>query len=219
MRVLIVDDEVELLSVVTRALQQDGHAVRTARDLTAAREEAAGGADVVVLDLSLPDGLGLTLCRELRAARSQVPILVLTAHSEVARRVEALDAGADDFLAKPFAVAELRARVRALGRRGPLPRGLNYRQGDLELDFAARHASRSGDEVPVTAREWAILEVLAMRAGRLVPRTELLEGVWGEASESAGGSLEVLVARLRRKLGGDVIRTVRGEGYALGEER
>ncbi len=219
MRVLIVDDEAELLSVVTRALTRDGHAVSTAGTLAAAREEVAVSPDVVVLDLSLPDGVGLTLCRELRAARSQVPILVLTAHAEVARRVEALDAGADDFLAKPFAVAELQARVRALGRRGPLPRGLIHEQAGLVLDFAARHASKSGVQVPVTAREWAILEVLARRDGRLVPRAELLESVWGEATESASGSLEVLVARLRRKLGGEVIRTVRGEGYALGEER
>lgn len=219
MRVLLVDDEGELLSVVTRALSQDGHAVTTAKDLASARNGLDSQPDVVVLDLSLPDGLGLTLCRELRAARSQVPILVLTAHSEVARRVEALDAGADDFLAKPFAVAELRARVRALGRRGPMPRGLTHQQGALTLDFAARHASKAGVQMAVTAREWAILEVLARRAGRLVPRSELLEGVWGEATASASGSLEVLVARLRRKLGDDVIRTVRGEGYALGDER
>lgn len=219
MRVLLVDDEGELLSVLTRALSQDGHAVTTAKALASARDALDSRHDVVVLDLSLPDGLGLTLCRELRAARSQVPILVLTAHSEVARRVEALDAGADDFLAKPFAVAELRARVRALGRRGPLPRGLIHQQGPLTLDFAGRHASKAGVQMAVTAREWAILEVLARRAGRLVPRSELLEGVWGEATDSASGSLEVLVARLRRKLGDDVIRTVRGEGYALGEER
>lgn len=219
MRALIVDDEPELLSVVTRALTQDGHTVSTASDLASAREAVSTLPDVVVLDLSLPDGVGLTLCRELRAARSPVPILVLTAHSEVARRVEALDAGADDFLSKPFAVAELRARVRALGRRGPLPRGLIHQQRECTLDFAARHATRAGVQVPVTAREWAILEVLARRSGRLVARADLLESVWGEATESAAGSLEVLVARLRRKLGAEVIRTVRGEGYALGDER
>jgi DNA-binding response OmpR family regulator len=218
-RVLLVDDEIELRSVVTRALTQEGHAVSTAGTLASAREALEPPPDVLVLDLALPDGVGLALCRELRMARSQVPILVLTAHSEVARRVEALDAGADDFLAKPFAVAELRARVRALARRGPLPRGLIHRQGELVVDFAGRHASRAGSEVPVTAREWAILELLARHGGRLVVRADLLEGVWGEATDSAAGSLEVLVARLRRKLGSGVIRTVRGEGYALGEER
>lgn len=219
MRVLVVDDELDLRSVVTRALTQDGHAVTTATDLSGAREAVSTATDLLVLDLSLPDGFGLALCRELRAERSTIPILVLTAHSEVARRVEALDAGADDFLAKPFALAELRARVRALGRRGPLPRGLLHVHGEVRVDFAGRHASKRGCEVPVTAREWAILEVLARRAGRLVPRDEILEGVWGEATESASGSLEVLIARLRRKLGVEVIRTVRGEGYSLGDER
>lgn len=219
MRVLLIDDEVELLTVVKRALTGDGHAVTTAEDLASARAAAAEGPELIVLDLSLPDGFGLTLCRELRAEGAAMPILVLTAQSNVGQRVEALDAGADDFLAKPFAVAELRARVRALGRRGPLPRGLVYQQADLRLDFAARRSEKSGIEMAVTAREWAILEVLARRDGRLVPRDELLESVWGQSSEAASSSLEVLVARLRRKLGSTVIRTVRGEGYALGSER
>lgn len=219
MRVLVVDDELELRSVVARALTQDGHAVSTAADLMEARDAVCAETDLLVLDLTLPDGFGLSLCRQLRAERSAIPILVLTAHGEVARRVEALDAGADDFLAKPFAIAELRARVRALGRRGPLQRGLIHTQGEVRIDFAARQAEKRGAEVPVTAREWAILEVLARRAGRLVPRDQLLESVWGEATESASGSLEVLIARLRRKLGNEVIRTVRGEGYALGHER
>lgn len=215
----MVDDESELQSVVTRALARDGHTVSNAADLTTAREALTTAPDLLVLDLSLPDGPGLALCRELRTQQSLVPILVLTADSRVARRVEALDAGADDFLAKPFAVAELLARVRALGRRGPLPRGLSFQQNDVRLDFAGRQAWRRETQVAVTAREWAILEVLARRAGRLVQKTELLEGVWGEASDSAAGSLEVLVARLRRKLGAELIRTVRGEGYALGDER
>lgn len=218
-RVLVIDDEPELQSVVSRALVRDGHSVSSATDLATARDALQTAPDVLVLDLSLPDGLGLDLCRELRAQQSLVPILVLTAHSQVAQRVEALDAGADDFLAKPFAIAELCARVRALSRRGPLPRGLVFHQGDVRLDFAGRQGWKRDAQVAVTAREWAILEVLARRAGRLIPRAELLEGVWGEATESASGSLEVLIARLRRKLGAEVIRTVRGEGYALGEER
>ena len=122
MRVLVVDDEADVRSVVARALTADGFAVATASDLESARDRIAEGTDLVVLDLRLPDGFGLDLCRELRADGSKVPILLLTALSQVARRVEGLDAGADDFLAKPFAVAELRARVRALGRRGALPR-------------------------------------------------------------------------------------------------
>ncbi|MBP8809023.1 MAG: response regulator transcription factor [Kofleriaceae bacterium] len=218
MRVLVVDDEAEVRSVVARALRADGHAVTTAEDLESARERVAEGAELIVLDLRLPDGFGLELCRELRADGSTVPILLLTALSQVALRVEGLDAGADDFLGKPFAVAELRARVRALGRRGALPRGLTYRNDDLVLDVAGRHATRAGQEVAITAREWAILEILVRRAGRVVSRLDLLESVWGDASETAASSLEVLVGRLRRKLGSDLIRTLRGEGYALAEE-
>lgn len=218
MRVLVIDDEADVRSVVARALRADGHAVTTAEDLESARDRLAEGADLVVLDLRLPDGFGLELCRELRGAGSTVPILLLTALSQVALRVEGLDAGADDFLAKPFAVAELRARVRALGRRGSLPRGLTYARDDVLLDFAGRRATRGGQDVAITAREWAILEILGKRAGRVVQRVDLLESVWGEASEAAASTLEVLVGRLRRKLGADLIRTLRGEGYALAEE-
>lgn len=218
MRVLVIDDEAEVRSVVARALRADGHAVATAEDLESARERVAEGTDLIVLDLRLPDGFGLELCRELRADGSTVPILLLTALSQVALRVEGLDAGADDFLGKPFAVAELRARVRALGRRGALPRGLTYRNDVLVVDVAGRHATRAGQEVAITAREWAILEILVRRAGRVVSRLDLLESVWGDASETAASSLEVLVGRLRRKLGSGLIRTLRGEGYALAEE-
>jgi len=219
MRVLVVDDEADLRSVVARALKADGHAVATAADLEAARARVVEGTDLIVLDLRLPDGFGLDLCRELRAEGSTVAILVLTALSQVALRVEGLDAGADDFLAKPFAVAELRARVRALGRRGTLPRGLMYTHDDVVLDFAGRHATRAGREVAVTAKEWSILEMLARRPGRVVARLDLLDGVWGDASDSAASSLEVLVGRLRRKLGVELIRTLRGEGYSLVEPR
>jgi len=217
MRVLVVDDEADVRSVVARALKADGHAVATAVDLETARKRVLEGTDLIVLDLRLPDGFGLELCRELRAEGATLPILLLTALSQVALRVEGLDAGADDFLAKPFAVAELRARVRALGRRGALPRGLVYRHEDVDLDFAGRHARRGGRVVAVTAKEWAILEMLAQRAGRVVSRLDLLDGVWGNASETAAGSLEVLIGRLRRKLGAGLISTLRGEGYSLAE--
>lgn len=217
MRVLVVDDEADVRSVVARALAADGHAITTASDLETARECVVSGTDLIVLDLRLPDGYGLDLCRGLRADGATIPILLLTAMSNVALRVEGLDAGADDFLAKPFAVAELRARVRALGRRGALPRGLLYSRGDIVLDFAGRSAKRAGQHVAVTAKEWAILELLAQRAGRTVSRLELLEGVWGDAGELAARSLEVLIGRLRRKLDTDLIRTLRGEGYSLAE--
>jgi DNA-binding response OmpR family regulator len=153
----------------------------------------------------------------LRRNGFDVPVVVLTAQGAVSSRLACFDAGADDFLAKPFAVAELRARVRALGRRGPLPRGLVRRVGAAMLDVTARRAWRDEVEVPVTAREWAVLELLAVRGGRVVSRGEILEVVWDDDSPRAAASLDVIVARIRKKLGDAVLRTVRGEGYALGD--
>lgn len=217
MRLLIVDDDVEVRNLLVRALERDGHlvtAVASAGD--ARRVLGEGSIDLVVLDLALPDGTGTHLCRELRRTRAVLPVLMLTAHSEVATRVESLDAGADDFLGKPFAVAELRARVRALGRRRNATFGaVSIERGDLRVELAARRAARGGAELSLTPREWAILDALAARAGHVVARSVLLEEVWGEATKAAEGSLEVLVGRIRRKLGEGVVRTIRGEGYAL----
>lgn len=217
MRVLLVDDNAELRELVTRALARDGHAVTAVATVAAARSALADGApEVVVLDLGLPDGSGMDLCRALRAEGERTPILMLTAQGAVARRVEGLEAGADDFLAKPFAVAELRARVRVLGRRGPPAAPSTWRQGDVALDFAARRAAVGGAAVPLTAREWALVEYLAARGGRVARRGEILDAVWGTDSPQASASLDVLAARVRRKLGAGALRTVRGEGYALG---
>ena len=217
MRILVVDDDADLRDLLRRALEREGHLVRTAGTLAEARRAGDAQSDLLVLDLGLPDGSGLELCRALRDFGSAVPILVLTADSEVATRVELLDAGADDFLGKPFAVAELRARVRALGRRrGSAPPRATLVLDEVRLDIAARRAERGDASVALTAREWSILEALAARDGRVVARSTLLEETWGEATDSAASSLEVLIARIRRKLGPDVVRTVRGEGYALG---
>ena len=219
MRVLVVDDDPDVRSVLERALERDGHVVACATDLSSARAAlAAHETDVIVLDLGLPDGSGVELCRTLRAERETIPVLVVTARSEVTRRVEALDAGADDFLAKPFAVAELRARVRALGRRRALPLvACRWAGGPVVLDLGARRATRDGCAVVLTPREWAILDALVTREGRVVQRAMLLEEVWGDRDDTHRASLEVLVARIRRKLGEEVVRTIRGEGYAMGE--
>jgi two-component system OmpR family response regulator len=218
-RILIVDDDAEVRRLLVQALERDGHSLATAASLESARAALVErSADVLVLDLGLPDGSGVELCRALRRAKDSVPILVLTARSEVAKRVEALDAGADDFLAKPFALAELRARVRALGRRRA--RGVVAIQlvfGDVAIDLATRKARRAGTSIAMTPREWSILDALAAREGRLVSRQLLLDEVWGEATEQSSASLEVLIGRIRRKLGQGSVRTVRGEGYALGE--
>lgn len=217
MRLLVVDDDAEVRDLLLRALERDLHKVVAVGTAVEAREVLSRGCvDVMVLDLSLPDGNGVELCRELFAARSTVPILMLTAHSEIAERVRALDAGADDFLAKPFAVAELRARVRALGRRVGLGNALApISHRGLTVDFTLRRARRCDKIISLTSREWVILETLAARPGGLVRRAELLERGWGETTDASAASLEVLIGRIRRKLGIGLIRTQRGEGYAL----
>lgn len=216
MNVLIVDDHPELLDLVRRALARDQHIVRCAGTLAAARAQlAVQQPDVMILDLALPDGSGVELCRELRRSGVRAPILMLTAHGEVPQRVEGLNAGADDFLSKPFAMAELRARVQALGRRGANYQPPLLTLGDVELDLGARRAFRAGVELPFTGREWSILQLLAERTGQVISRSEILEAVWGEVTESASASLDVIMTRVRRKLGAQHLRTARGQGYAL----
>lgn len=220
MHVLLVDDDFEVRDLLVQALERDGHTVTAVATAASARSALGEGTiELVVLDLALPDGSGVDLCAELRSAMDPVPVLMLTAHSDVPERVRALDAGADDFLAKPFAVAELRARVRALGRRGDkrlaapkvIIRGVS-------LDFTARRALLRGKAVTLTPREWTILEALVGEVGSIVSRTTLLKEGWGAVSDANAASLEVLVGRIRRKLGEDLIRTVRGLGYSLGSD-
>lgn len=215
MRVLVVEDHKEVVEVVTRALGKDDHRVFAASSLDEADAALATETfDALVLDLGLPDGSGLAWCKRIRGEGLSTPILVLTAQSAVGTRVAGLDAGADDFLAKPFAVAELRARVRALGRRAPVHTMHRFTSKDVQLDFATRRALVADREVPLTAREWKIVEILTSRGGRVVQRSEILEMLWGDRTESSEASLEVLVGRIRKKLGLSFIRTVRGEGYA-----
>jgi DNA-binding response OmpR family regulator len=216
MRVLVVDDHPEVLDLVERALRRDAHEVFPAATFDAAlRQLEQRRPDIVVLDLGLPDGSGEELCREIRKSDGGPAILILTAENRVASRVRCLDAGADDYLSKPFAVAELRARVRALSRRARALAPKSFERGGVELDFASRRALVSGKEAPITSREWAILEILAATPGRVVARAELLDRVWHRQGEAEAASLEVLIGRIRRKLGAEVVRTVRGEGYAL----
>lgn len=220
MRVLVVEDSAPTRDLLTRSLQDAGMQVVTASRLgTGLRQAVEAEFDCIVLDLMLPDGDGLELCRELRAAGIVTPILCLTARADVSDRVEGLDAGADDYLRKPFALAELQARIRALARRRGQAPQTRVEARSIRIDFTARRLTRGGREVPLTAREWAVLEILAARTGRVVSRNDLLEGAWSEVSAASSDSLDVILSRLRRKLGrasdGCSIRTVRGEGFVF----
>ena len=220
MRVLVVEDDLRVARLVERALREAGHRADVAHDgpegLAVARREPW---DVIVLDVGLPGLDGLAVCRSLRDAGQQTPILLLTARDAVADRVAGLDGGADDYLPKPFAVEELLARVRALGRRAEGGTGDFLTAADLVLDLA-RHEARRGERlVELTAREFRLLELLMRNAGRVLTKDQLLDRVWGRDSEAGPNAVETYIHYLREKIDRDtdrpLIRTVRGVGYAL----
>jgi DNA-binding response OmpR family regulator len=220
MRILIVDDDEPTRALLARSLGRAGHTAVLAGSYHQAEVLAMEEAfDLVLLDVMLPDGSGVDLCRHLRAARVKTPVLLLTARGGVGDRVAGLDAGADDYLPKPFAISELLARCRALGRRGPVLREETIRIRDLDVDLPGRRILLDGKVLPMTARELAIVEVLVKQRGRVIAREDLMEAVWGKVNRSVASSLEVLIARVRRKLGDNagLLRTVRGVGYAFEE--
>ena len=222
MRILLVEDTERVVDVVTAALRASGHAISVSKTCAAAlRELANAHFDMAIIDVGLPDGSGLDVCRAARGRGCEFPVLLLTARNDVKDRVAGLDAGADDYLGKPFSIAELTARVRALGRRGARWTESVRSFGDgtpLVIDRERRTVSLAGKRVALTPREFEIVALLAWRDGRVVSRDDLLEIVWGDTSASASASLEVLVTRIRRKVGttdtNEVIRTVRQMGYA-----
>lgn len=220
MRVLVVDDELEMRELLGRNLGRT-HGVKsvaTCKEAEAMLTQARF--DVLILDVMLPDGSGIDLCAKLRSAGVDAPILLLTARGEVRSRVAGLDAGADDYLAKPFALTELRARVAALGRRGPMRRDRAVVIGPLVVDLEGRRVHVNGRALPLTAKELAIVDLLATRRDKVVSREDLIESVWGEVTDSARASLEVLIARIRQKLGqsASLLHTIRGVGYMLGAD-
>ncbi|MFK4790476.1 response regulator transcription factor [Microbacterium sp. ZW T5_56] len=221
MRIVLVDDEPALLRSVARSLRFEGYAVTTADDGPAALEAiAACQPDAVVLDLVLPTMGGVEVCRRLRAAGDAVPVLMLTARDAVVDRVAGLDAGADDYLAKPFAYEELLARLRALLRRtASVSSELPLAVGPLTVDPAGWRAAVSREELTLTKQEFLLLEVLARHSGQVLTRRLLYDHVWDGDLDETSNSLEVYVGYLRRKLaraGADgLIQTVRGVGYTL----
>lgn len=221
-RILVVEDDRETRELVTRALREEGWLVTAVSTAERADEHVRNEAPAaVVLDLGLPDEDGVSLCARWRKDHLSVPVLMLTARGEVGRRVEGLDAGADDYLAKPFALAELRARIRALTRRRRHEGGDSAATwGPLRVDFGRRMVTRDDGRVPLTRREFDVLERLLRAEGRVVTRDQILEDCWGEVTPEGAASLEVIAGRLRRKLSRDgeapAIRTVRGVGYAMG---
>jgi two-component system, OmpR family, response regulator MprA len=215
-RVLVVDDDPPLRRMLERTLLAEGYQVTVAADGGAALAEAERTApDLIVLDVAMPGLDGLTVARRLRSKGVPTPILMLTARDAVPDRVAGLEAGADDYLVKPFAVQELIARLRALTRRGGDGHGVALRSyGDLTLEIDQHRAVRSGRTIDLTGREVALLELLLREAGRVVTRERAIEEIWDDAAES--NVVDRYVTRLRRKLGSPpLIRTVRGSGFTL----
>ncbi len=221
MRVLIVEDDRELAAILAQGFAEQHIETVVAGDIASGRERAALGTyDVMILDVLLPGGSGFDLCAALRARRITTPILMLTARDAVDDRVHGLEAGADDYLTKPFAFRELVARVRALARRRPAIAPRHIQVADLEADLTTRRVQRGGRPIELTAREFALLEFFALHEGAVVDRAAIAAHVWDDNHDPFTNVLEVLVRRLRRKIDDDyepkLIHTVRGAGYRFG---
>jgi two-component system OmpR family response regulator len=215
MRLLLIEDDDILGEGLQDFLQTEGHRVDWCRGLRDAGAVRGEPYDALLVDWQLPDGSGLEWLRERRARGDTTPALILTARDLLADRIHGLDSGADDYLVKPFAPEELAARLRATGRRRAGTATSRQRFRDVELDLAARAVYAAGEPVDVTAREWAVLEALVLRVGRIVAKSDLEKLVLGFDAELASNALEVHVSALRRKLGRELIETVRGLGYRV----
>jgi len=216
MRVLVIEDEARMAGLLKRALHEEGHAVDVAADgqegLWLASENTYAA---IVLDVMLPGLDGFGVCRRLRESGSWVPVLMLTARDAVGDRVRGLDAGADDYLVKPFSLLELAARLRALARRDDRSRPVILAQGDLRLDPATKRAWRAGTELQLSPKEFALLEFFLRHPGRVLTRSQIIEAVWDFAYDGGSNVVDQYVNYLRRKIGRHDIETVRGMGYRL----
>jgi DNA-binding response OmpR family regulator len=224
MRVLIVEDEKKTASFIRKALQGQGFAVDVCHNGEDALAAASGTPfDGIVLDIMLPGRDGLSVLRQLRERHNGTPVLLLSARGEVNERVDGLNAGADDYLPKPFALAELVARVRALGRRGNEPKNPVLRVADLTLDTVTRQARRGGVNIELTAREYRLLEYLMRASGRICERMAILEKVWDYHFDPGTNLVDVYVRRVREKIDSEfepkLLQSVRGIGYVLKESR
>lgn len=220
MRILLVEDDTLLGDGIRAGLAQGGFAVDWVEDGREARLALAGNRyDAVVLDLALPQVDGMEVLRGLRSGRDDTLVLILTARDAVADRIAGLDAGADDYLTKPFDLAELQARLRALLRRAAGKAAPLLRHGALVLDPAAHTVSHGGRPVELSPREFTVLHELLRNAGRVLSRSQLESSVYGWGEEVESNAIEVFVHHLRRKLAPDLVRTIRGVGYMIPEER
>lgn len=217
MRVLLIEDDDVLGAAVRDQIASDGHSVDWVRRLDAGDSAIAGVPyDLVLLDLMLPDGRGIPFLRRLRARGVVTPVIILTALDQVSDRIEGLNAGADDYLVKPFDLAELSARIGSVARRYSGNPNPILTHGPLQIDLAARSIRRDGHLVPLTAREWALFEAFLSRPGQLLSKTQLEEKLYAFDTEVESNTIEVHVSRLRKKLGAEIIVTERGLGYRLG---
>jgi len=222
MRVLVVEDEKKTASFIRKALQAESFAVDVSHDGSDALVLATSTPfDAIVLDIMLPGRDGLSVLRQLREQRNHTPVLLLSARGQVDERVDGLNAGADDYLPKPFALAELIARVRSLGRRGGEPKSVVLRVADLSLDTITREARRGGNTFELTTREYRLLEYLMRSSGRVCGRMAILEKVWDYDFDPGTNLVDVYVKRLREKIDegfeSKLLHTVRGAGYVLKE--
>ena len=224
MRILIVEDEQKLAEILLRSLRGEGFTV----DVAATAEDGyhlatTDNYDLLILDLLLPDESGTDLLRRLRQQHHKVPVLVLTARGELETKVENFEAGADDYLTKPFALPELMVRVRALLRRGPAVRDATLKLADLELDRLTRQVRRAGKRIELSPKEYSLLEYLLLNPGRVLSRSMIIDRVWDQSFEGFTNIVDVYVRQLRRKIDEGyeprLIRTVRGLGYAIDPEQ
>jgi len=223
MRMLLVEDEEKVARFVTRGLKAERYAVDVAADGNSGLDHVRAYAyDLIILDLNLPGMLGTDLLKHIRKDHPHVPVLILTARDNITDKVKNFEAGADDYLTKPFSFAELMVRVKALLRRGPVTNSTTLRVGELELDRVAHKVKRGEKSIALTSKEFSLLEYLMINTGRVLSRTMIVEHIWDQSFEGLTNIVDVYVRQLRKKIDDGherkLFRTVRGVGYSISEE-